>query len=159
MLPREARTGVGSEAGGWLSPGGVAGNSGPAPPSVLVPLVIGVSVGRKMAGGTDLIHPGPLDHPSPMASSPLFAPEWHPRVRDDVVFRRVAEDWILFDPASQRIHLLDLTGALVWSFCTGDVDVPALERQVREAFGIAVEEPKVGEALQGFLDAGLLQAP
>lgn len=112
-----------------------------------------------MARPAALIHPGPVGHPSTMASSPTFAPGWHPRVREDVVFRRVAEDWILFDPASQQIHVLNLTAALVWSFCTGDADVAAIEGQVREAFGIALEDPKVGEALQGFLDAGLLQAP
>ena len=76
-----------------------------------------------------------------------------------MVFRRVGEDWVLFDPSSQRIHLLDLSAALLWSFCTGESDVSALEDQVRQAFGPAVADPKVVEALQGFLDEGLLHAP
>ena len=92
------------------------------------------------------------------SSSPL-PPGWRPRSRDDVVFRRVGEDWVLFDPVTQRIHILNLTAALVWSFCTGDEDVPAVEARVRDAFGIAVEDPKVVEALRGFLDAGLLLSP
>ena len=39
------------------------------------------------------------------------APHRHPRVRDDVVFRRVGEDWIVFDPVTQRIHVLNLSAA------------------------------------------------
>jgi len=113
----------------------------------------------KMAGAAALIHPGAGGHPSTMASTSSFPAGWRPQVRDDVVFRRVAEDWILFDPASQQIHVLNLTAALVWSFCTGDADVAAIEGQVKEAFGIANQDPKVEEALQGFLDAGLLVAP
>lgn len=93
-----------------------------------------------------------------MATSP-FPAGWRPQCREDVVFRRVAEDWVLFDPRSQQIHVLNLTAALVWSFCTGDADVASIEAQVRDAFGIAVQDPQVDQALQGFLDAGLLQAP
>jgi len=92
------------------------------------------------------------------STSPL-PPGWRPRSRDDVVFRRVGEDWVLFDPVTQRIHILNLTAALVWSFCTGEEDVAAVERQVREAFGIAVDDPEVVDALQEFLDAGLLVSP
>lgn len=88
-----------------------------------------------------------------------FPPGWRPKARDDVVFRRVGEDWVLFDPAAQRIHVLNLTAALLWSFCTGESDVPALDREVRRAFGAAVDDPQVSQALQGFLDEGLLEAP
>lgn len=112
-----------------------------------------------MGGAATLIHPGARGHPSTMTPTPSFPEGWRPQVRDDVVFRRVAEDWVLFDPASQQIHVLNLTAALVWSFCTGDADVAAIEGQVKEAFGIANQDPQVVEALQGFLDAGLLASP
>lgn len=88
-----------------------------------------------------------------------FPPGWHPKTRDDVVFRRVGEDWVLFDPVAQRIHVLNLSAALLWSFCTGESDVATLEHDVRQAFGVAVDDPQVPQALQDFLDAGLLQAP
>ena len=88
-----------------------------------------------------------------------FPPGWRPKARDDVVFRRVGEDWVLFDPVAQRVHVLDLTSALLWSFCTGESDVPSLEEEVRRTLGAAVDDPQVPEALQGFLDAGLFQAP
>lgn len=94
-----------------------------------------------------------------MASISSFPAGWCPLIRDDVVFRRVGEDWVLFDPQGQQIHVLNLTAALVWSFCTGDQSPASIEAQVREAFGVAVDDPKVAEALQDFLDAGLLHAP
>jgi hypothetical protein len=95
-----------------------------------------------------------------MAPSPTAFPQgWRPKTRDEVVFRQVGEGWVLFDPVAQRIHVLNLTSALLWSFCTGESDVPALDMEVRRAFGAAVDDPQVPHALQGFLDAGLLQAP
>jgi hypothetical protein len=95
-----------------------------------------------------------------MAQSPTpFTPGWRPKTRDDVVFRQVGEDWVLFDPVAGRIHVLDLTAALLWSFCTGESEVPSLEEEVRRAFGAAVDDPQVPKALRGFLDAGLFQVP
>jgi len=93
--------------------------------------------------------------PSPTS----FPPGWRPKVRDDVAFRLAGEGWVLFDPLSQRIHVLDVVDALLWSYCTGESDVPGLDEEVRRAFGAAVDEPGVSEALQRFLDAGLLEAP
>lgn len=91
-------------------------------------------------------------------SSPLPA-DWRPRSRADVVFRRVGEDWVLFDPATQRLHVLNLTAALVWSFCTGDHDVPAIDEEVRRAFGEApTGDTGVEDALRDFRSAGLLTA-
>lgn len=81
-------------------------------------------------------------------------------MRDDVDFRRVGGDWILYDPAAQGVHVLDVTGALVWSYCTGDMEVAAMEVEIRAAFGAAIprgKDPGVRRALQGFLEAGLLR--
>ncbi len=95
-----------------------------------------------------------------MPPSPRPLPAgWRPKTRDDVVFRQVGEEWVLFDPLTQRIHVLDLAGALLWSFCNGDRDVPGLDEEVRRAFGAAVDDPQVPRALRHFLDAGLLQVP
>ena len=91
-----------------------------------------------------------------MAPKTTSDPTWKPVARDDVVFRRVGEDWVLFDPESQRIHVLNLTAALVWSFCTGDYEVQHIEGQVRDAFEETTDDGGVAEALQGFKAADLL---
>ncbi len=89
----------------------------------------------------------------PMGPSPT--PGTHPRARPDVVFRRVGDDWVLFDPEAQQIHVLNLTAALVWSFCTGEHTVEAIEQEVRGAFPDA-EDAGVTEALEQFRASGLL---
>lgn len=76
-------------------------------------------------------------------------------------FRQVGEDWVLFDPVAQRIHVLDVTGALVWSYCTGNMDVRAMEREIRNAFGLALaagKDPGVQQALSDFAAADLLRS-
>lgn len=89
------------------------------------------------------------------ASTPSPLPA-RPRAREDVVFRRVGEDWVLFDPVAQEIHVLNLSAALVWTYCTGDHDLDDIEAEVRSAFGV-VEETGVRDAVGGFRAAGLLQ--
>ncbi|HKJ01199.1 MAG TPA: PqqD family protein [Longimicrobiales bacterium] len=75
-----------------------------------------------------------------------------------MAFRRVGEDWVLFDPVAQRVEVLDATAALVWSHCSGEMDVGALRAEVRRAFGAAFREGSVTEALETFRVAGLLRA-
>ena len=85
---------------------------------------------------------------------------WRPSARQDVDFRHVGGDWVLFDPVSQRIHVLDVTAALVWSYCTGEMDVSAMEREIRNAFGPALaagRDPGVRKALADFEEADLLR--
>lgn len=84
-----------------------------------------------------------------------------PRRRDEVVFRSLADEWVLYDPASRRLHVLNLTAALVWSYCDGTRDVTQLVRSVRAAFREAPEETEVArdvrEALDDFSREGLVR--
>lgn len=83
---------------------------------------------------------------------------WRPRGRDDVVFRRVAGEWLLFDPASQEIHVLNLPSALAWSFCTGEHGVEEIHREVESAYQEEVPEDQIRGILDRFHDAGLLSS-
>lgn len=103
--------------------------------------------------------PDPPSSPPDASADAAPATPDRPRARPDLVFRRVAGDWLLFDPASGRIHVLNLTAALVWSFCTGE-STPA---EIADALGGAFEsgaesraEDAVGEALERFRREGLL---
>jgi len=97
-----------------------------------------------------------LGHLPAMAPETAPDPTWTPVAREDVVFRRVGEDWVIFDPEAQRIHVLNLTAALVWSFCTGEFDVAGIEREVRGAFEHATDDAGAADALREFRAAGLL---
>lgn len=85
----------------------------------------------------------------------------HPRVRDDAVFRPLAGEWVVFDPEGRRLHVMNLTAALVWSFCDGIRGRDEIVQKVREAFPAPPDrervEKDVDEALGTFRDKGLLQ--
>jgi len=57
-----------------------------------------------------------------------------PKAREDVVFRPLAEEWVLFDPRRHLLHVLNLTAALVWSHCDGETSVDDLLETIESAF-------------------------
>lgn len=83
-----------------------------------------------------------------------------PRARDDVVFRQLDEEWVIFDPAADRLHALNLTAALVWTHCTGEFDASEIAAAVGGAFDPPVDGaavlPDVQATLTRFGDEGLL---
>ena len=60
-----------------------------------------------------------------------------PKARPDLVFRRVGEEWVLFDPERQVVHVLNLSAALVWSLCMEGADEGQIRAELAEAYGIA----------------------
>jgi len=76
-----------------------------------------------------------------------------PRVRGDVVLREVGEAWVLYDPQARQLHELNLTAALVWSFCDGEHTVEAIAERVRAALNQAPEPGMVRRDVEGVLEA------
>ena len=82
-----------------------------------------------------------------------------PRTRDDVVFRRLGEEFAILDPSGQVVHVLNPSAAAVWVLCDGSRSVEEIATEVREAFGLGDDvdlRPDVDEALTAFADKGLL---
>jgi hypothetical protein len=96
------------------------------------------------------------DHPAAGRSVPD-----RPRVREDLVFRELGEEWVVFDPRSRRLHLLNLTAALVWSHCNGEHAVDEIVSRVEGAFADAPPpddvQRDVQEALRTFASEDLLE--
>ncbi len=86
----------------------------------------------------------------------------HPslRRRDDLVFRQLDDEWVVFDSATNKLHTLNLTAALVWTELTGDAGEEDIVTAVAEAFGrpATVDEVRddIRAAIQRFRDEGLL---
>ena len=84
----------------------------------------------------------------------------HPTARADVLLRRVGSEWVLFDARRDRAHVLNLTAALVWTYCDGmhgpDAIAGALEREVEGAQAEAILGDIDG-VLRRFAEEGLLQ--
>jgi hypothetical protein len=83
-----------------------------------------------------------------------------PRVREDVVFRELDEEWVVFDPVTRRLHALNVTAALVWEHCGGDLTVTEIVEAVQSAFADApatdTVRRHVEEVLERFRAEGLL---
>ena len=84
-----------------------------------------------------------------------------PRAREDVVFRELATEWVLYDPRSRQLHVLNVTAALVWSLCDGATDLDGMVGAVRETLKDAPPEAEVRrdveEALGSFAAEDLLR--
>lgn len=89
-------------------------------------------------------------------------PPHRPAARDDVVFRKTGDEWLLFDPATGRIHVLNLAAALLWASLDGSRSEEELATEVERAFpagrGGARDLPReVTAALRRFREEGLLR--
>jgi hypothetical protein len=84
-----------------------------------------------------------------------------PRAREDVVFRAVGDEWVLYDPETRQLHVLNLTAALVWTHCDGDHAVDDMVQAVAGAFpdapGADGVRDDVRDTLGTFADEGLLR--
>jgi PqqD family protein of HPr-rel-A system len=85
-------------------------------------------------------------------------PTGHPQAREDVLFRQVDDEWVVFDPAANELHVLNLSAALIWSHCTGEHSPEEIAEALREAYGLEMEQAAadVGAALDRFREARLL---
>ncbi|NIR44553.1 MAG: HPr-rel-A system PqqD family peptide chaperone [Gemmatimonadetes bacterium] len=74
------------------------------------------------------------------------------------MFRQVDEDWVVFDPAANNLHVLNLTAALIWSHLDGEHSPREISQTVLDAFGIDADRAAadVEAALERFRAAGLL---
>lgn len=83
-----------------------------------------------------------------------------PAVRADLVFRRLDEEWVVFDPRTQQLHALNLTAAFVWDLCTGEATLDEIAEELARAFETPPEPAAlrrdVTEAVARFARAGLL---
>ena len=87
--------------------------------------------------------------------------ERKPRARDDVVFRQLDDEWVLYDPTANQMHVLNLTASIVWAHCGGSMTVDEIAAKVRDAFDATGASDDVAGDVQSavacFEREGLLQ--
>jgi PqqD family protein of HPr-rel-A system len=76
------------------------------------------------------------------------------------MFRQVDDEWVVFDPAANELHVLNLSAAVIWSHCTGEHSKEEIAEALREAFDIGADQAgaDVRSTLARFWDAGLLRS-
>jgi hypothetical protein len=84
-----------------------------------------------------------------------------PTARQDVLLRRVGSEWVLFDARRDRAHVLNLTAAVVWTYCDGAHGPSAIAAAiVQDVPHAASEQAILGDietVLRRFASEGLLQ--
>ncbi len=83
-----------------------------------------------------------------------------PHTREDVVFRRLGEEFAILDPEGQVVHVLNPTAAAVWVLCDGTLDLDGIAAEVANAFAVQDSErihADVTDAVATFAARGLLR--
>lgn len=85
----------------------------------------------------------------------------YPAARSDLVFRPLADEWVILDPQGRRLHVLNLTAALVWGHIDGTRTPDELAALVWDAYGRSPDRNRVlaevTEVLNDFRGRGLLE--
>ena len=83
-----------------------------------------------------------------------------PKIRGDLVFRQLDEEWVLYDPSGELLHVLNGSAAVAWLYCSGDMSVAEIVDAVSEAFGNPAPreeiEADVVKTLDEFASKGML---
>lgn len=83
-----------------------------------------------------------------------------PKSRSEVIFRPLDDSWVLFDPRAGKLHVLNLSAALIWTHLDGETSCEAIAEAVGTSFSPPrdVKEvfPDVLETVERFWEAGLL---
>jgi hypothetical protein len=83
-----------------------------------------------------------------------------PAARRDLILRRVGSEWVLYDSARERAHVLNLTAAVIWTYCDGAHERSVIAEAIaREVPSLDVQNIRadIDDALRRFADEGLLQ--
>jgi hypothetical protein len=83
-----------------------------------------------------------------------------PLVRDDLLFRRVDDDFVVYDPVADRTVLLNVSGAVVFDLCDGTRTRAAIAEELAAAFEVDSElvAPDVERVLGELRGLGLLSS-
>jgi len=83
-----------------------------------------------------------------------------PKAREDVVSRQVDDEWVLYDPVSQKMHVLNTTMGMIWNHLDGTRTIDDLVRATLDAFDPTppsdVIARDLGKVLEQLADEGLL---
>ena len=82
----------------------------------------------------------------------IIAESSKPSARTDLVFRRLADEWVVLDSTTDQLHVLNLTAALVWLACDGIRTPAEIAVEVMSDF----ETPPPADVVRADVDAALI---
>lgn len=80
--------------------------------------------------------------------------------RSDLLYREVANEVVVLDRRSEKIHHLNGSAAHIWKRCDGSHSLPEIGRSFTQEYGIpfSVAEADVTRTVSDFAALGLLEA-
>ena len=75
-----------------------------------------------------------------------------PMGRDGVILRQLDDEWVIYDPLSQELHVLNQTAALVWLCCTGDKTSADIVAALQRVFGDQVSADQLASDVAAALE-------
>lgn len=83
-----------------------------------------------------------------------------PKIRDDLIFRQLDEEWVVYDSEGAQLHVLNKTAALVWLHCTDEHSVSEIANAVADVFDLDITretlEQDIRKTIAEFAQKGLL---
>ena len=73
--------------------------------------------------------------------------------------RKVGDEWILYDPENESVHVINSTAEFVWRLCDGSNTLGDIEKQMHESFQVpegSDVKKALHEIVQRFTKLGLL---
>ena len=64
-----------------------------------------------------------------------------PSKREDVVFRKIGDETVLYNTETRLVHILNSTAERVWQLCDGRHDIAQIEEGLGQEFIIEDEVP------------------
>lgn len=81
----------------------------------------------------------------------------NPVRRDDLEINPVADGYVVYDPARDRVHYLNQTAALVLEFCDGHETPTSIAESVRAAYQLDTPvDQQVAECIDQLCREGLI---
>lgn len=82
-----------------------------------------------------------------------------PRRVEGLVLRKLGDEAVLYNPTTNKAHVLNQTSLLIWDLCTGERNLESIETELRARFEI--EEgtdvaADIDEVITTFGNEGLL---
>ena len=80
--------------------------------------------------------------------------------RGDIVFRRIGDEMVLYNPEAKFVHMINATAALIWELCDGTHSLDQIEEVIRSQFELDVKDDicnDIREIAEEFEKLGLLK--
>jgi len=62
-----------------------------------------------------------------------------PSKKEDIFFRRIGDEMVLYNPEAKFVHIINSTAALSWELCDGSHSLDQIEDAVRAQFEAGIK--------------------